>query len=274
MARFRRRRKARPIWFPPLGAQFTIGDTTTNTGFVTFSLDVPADGSIAQAEVALTFDFGEERLLNFASQVTPTITLADLAESSWRLRRAVGKIHATFFPGTLIDNVFEGTNNAVPACYFAAGLMVRKVDSQGNIFNNVNLLERDDYIDPWIWRRTWVLGQGVETGLQSFSAGNPWGTVDTFPTVLGARAFREQVAFSTFPQTNAHYGSVLDGPHIDAKTNRVIGPEDRLFLHFTTKALPIQPQAQYVTDSSVLGVYDLRLLGNLLRSSNRRNASR
>lgn len=274
MRRRTRRRGARPLWFPPLGVDFTIGETTDTVGFTTFQIQVPNDGSINEQHIPLTFDFGQERVGQFANAVIPTQTLADLMSSAWRCRRVVGKIHAAFQPGSVADNVFTGQATAVPACAFAAGLMVRNADSQGDVANvSVNLFQRDDYTDPWIWRRQWVLGQSASYttfGSNAWSPGS--GSFQNQP--IGAANFDQQSAFTQFPNTTAGYGSVMDGPHIDAKTNRVVGPEDRLFIHFATKALPIQPQGNYQESSSVVGMYDLRLLGGLMKATNRRNAAR
>jgi len=271
MAFRRRRRRSRLSWFPPIGTPFAIDGQNRETGLVTFRVDALASGDFNFIEFPLTFDSSQERLLEPVLNVT--MSLSDLMNTGWRCRRVVGKIHAAFFPGNLPDtNAFEGLTDAVPACVFSAGLMVRKVGADNDVLaQNVNLLDRDDYDDPWIWRRTWVLGQNFRHQLTS---GAPLSSAAEFSTIVGARTNQNQVGFAFFPQSNAHYGSVMDGPHVDAKTNRIIGPEDRLFLHFATKAMPIQPQVQYATDSSVVGVYDLRLLGSIQKATNRRNASR
>lgn len=273
MAFRRRRRKRRLNWFPPLGATFTIGDNTVNTGFVTFDQDVPANGNISFQEIPLTFDLGQERALQFANPVIPTQSLADLMSSAWRVRRIVGKIHASFNPLFTPDGDPGAINAGPPACIFAAGLMVRQVDANGVVTNqSVDLLEQDDYDDPWIWRRTWVLGQ--DAGYTQFGANLATASNTNFErTPIGNNLSTRQFGFSLFPKTNAHYGSVVDGPHVDAKTNRIIGPEDRLMLHLAAKSLPIEPGLN-TRAGSVTGVYDFRLLGHLMSATNRRNASR
>lgn len=270
----RRRFKRRLTWFPPIGTKFSIGDEIRNTGLVTFQVNVLANGDINQIELPLTFDFGTEEIQRFANENVPAITLADLQGSGWQLRRLVGKIHATYQPITEIDFVKNGQDNGSPGCYFAAGFMVRKVSGQAsNTAGNVNVLDADDYDDPWIWRRGWVLGQSTNNGIAG-SYDQTAVAANHTNRAVGARGFGQQIAFSNFPATNAEYGSVMDGPHVDQKTNRIIGADERLFLHLTTKALPIQPQANYTADTSVIGVFDLRMLGNLRRITNRRNASR
>lgn len=273
MAFRRRRRKQRVQWFPPLGVDFTVGDTNFNVGFDTFEVQVRADGTENQLELPLTFDFGTEEILNFASVNIPTQTLSDLQGAGWRLRRAVGKVFACYQPGGFADNVFTGINDAPPACIFAAGLMVRRVSgAASNTGGNVTLFGRDDYTDPWIWRRAWILGQDAKwTKFGPFGDAAP---LNFSERPIGRFAFGDQASFAQFPNTTAKYAGLHDGSHLDAKTNRVISTDERLFMHLSTKALPIQPQAGYVTNGSVKGVFDLRLLGGLTRVTNKRNASR
>lgn len=289
MGRRFRRRKTRVSWFPPLGSAYTIDNVTINSGITTFRVDVLPNGDINTLEVPLTFDFGQEELLRFASETIPTITLADLQESAWRLKRIVGKIHAAYFPASFVPEDTQGIIDqaSFPAAYLAAGFMVRNVASDGlpSAPNVVNLLTRDDYTDPWVWRRTWVLGQDsttnlFNTNLFSTAAGKTWAPTNDSnfqftPLSFPLSNIDDALPFALFPKTNAHYGSVADGPHVDQKTNRRIGPEQRMFLHFATKGLPIQPPGgDLPATGKVIGVYDLRFVGSMLRASNRRNAAR
>lgn len=98
--------------------------------------------------------------------------------------------------------------------------------------------------DPWIWRRSWLMANNGAGGTN----------------------------FGDIPAQNfgAQYPGPLEGPHVDQKTARIVGPEDRLFLNigvvhmFTTDV-----------DTSVLVVTDLRVLASMRTSiGNRRNATR
>lgn len=270
--RGRRRRKLQ--WFPPIPSIFTIGESVGRTGLTTFQVQVNANGAINNIEIPVTFDFGQEELQDFANENVPAVTLADMQGSGWQARRIVGKIHGAYQPFREIDFVQAGLDDAPPGCAFAAGLMVRKVAGQAsNTALNVGLFDQDDYTDPWIWRRTWLLGQGArwtQFGQRNSSAiANNFGDLS-----VGAKGFSGQRVWALFPSTTSDHGSVMDGPHLDAKCNRVIGPDERLFIHFATKALPIQPQTNYLSNADVFGVFDLRMLGNLRRFSNRGHASR
>jgi len=277
MARFRRRRKARPLWFPPLGTTFSVADDTVGTGMVTWALPVLGSGAISFQEIPLTFDFGQEAELTDTIINPGTKTLADLMESAWRVRRVVGKLYATY--QIKDEGIVDPLQTGYPACYLKVGLMVRNVDQFGQPpGTNVDLLNRDDYTDPWIWQRSWILGQHqIPNRYQTLTSTDGVILLQQglqLGTLGGAAAAAEFVAYASFPRNNAIQSGLHDGPHVDAKTNRVIGPEQRLFLHFAAKGLPIQPQGGITGDNDIFGLFDLRLLGNLQRSTNRRNASR
>jgi len=272
-----RRRRSRPLWFPPLGSTFTIGDTTLTTGLVTFQVAVDQNGGLIEAEIPLTFDFGQEAILADATSGAQIPSLADLQGSSWRLRRVVGGFFAAFHvPDT---GVLDAAQTCYPSAMCAAGLMVRKVDEFGQPRTNVNVLDRDDYDDPWLWRRSWVLGQDTRwQKKQEVRADNSIVNVNTDfwagPASAAPAGLDVFAAYSRFPNTTAHYATAAGGHVIDQKTNRLIGPEDRLIMHIATKGLPIGGDDNFVTDAKVIGVFDLRYLGFLARSTNRRNASR
>lgn len=270
MAFRRRRRRARVNWFPIIGTE--IGQTNRNNTVTTFSIPIPPTGdpdSLSKLEVPLTFDFGQEFIIDQALQGATIPTLADLTGSSWRCRRIVGKIWAAYET----DARSADQNLAAPGVVVSAGLMVRNVDESGfQDPNSVNPLETDDSTDPWIWRRCWILGSGATTGTSEAETNG----VIRFLTNAPADNFisPNNRGFTNFPNTNIQ-GSVLDGPHVDAKTNRVIGPEQRLFLEITATPLPLQVhEGTHRNTSVVIGAYDLRLLGSLQRASNRRNAAR
>lgn len=265
MAFRRRRRRPKLTWFPPIGGNFQDGETVLTTGGTTFQLTVFGAGGFNTLDLPVTFDSGQERQLGRATNDPELITLADLMSSAWRLRRMVGNIYATH----AITGIGAGDPTSGQACgiLFGAGAMVRATDGNGATLSNVNPLERDDYDDPWIWRRVWVLGQGQRILREGAGFASLYGFRASAGAVLDQAA-----AFANFPVSNTEYGDVRSGTYIDQKTNRVIGPEQRLILTFATKALPIN--TSYAINSFLNGYLDFRYLGALQRSSNRRNASR
>lgn len=264
----RRRRRSRPLWFPPLGAGFTAGSPEVEdfTGGSTFQIQVPADKTISSAFLPVTFDTGQENELA-VSGAGGSVTLADLMSSAWRLRRMVGNVFATY---QITGEAALDPAPSVPvACVFSVGAMVLAQDASGAPANQdfPAGVRRDDYTDPWIWRRVWLLGCGQKILRQNTSPPNLYGIRPSFAALAD-----EEAVFANFPRSNTDYGYVAGGPHIDQKTNRVIGPEERLFLLFSTKALPLGHT--YTTDAFVTGYFEFRLLGGLAKASNRRNASR
>lgn len=267
MAFRRRRRKPRLSWMPIRGTPFTVDQDTTSTTLVTFNL--PVTKSILFTEFPITFDFGQEatQVQALAPPVVGGFTLADMVSSGWRLRRIVGGVYAAFTPtgsGALDVPVDQPAGAA-----FTVGFMVRNVDQTGSpsALQYVDVLNADDASDPWIWRRTWILGQGERMSRSAIPAS---ALQDTRP--VGGAISDGNAGFAKFPWTNAEYGDIRSGTHVDAKTNRIIGPEQSLFIHFATKGLAIQ--TANAVDGNIVGVYDLRLLGSLHRATNRRNAAR
>lgn len=166
-------------------------------------------------------------------------TLSDIENSGYRLRRIVGKCFVSYA---------QDTNDA-PSLVLATGtFIVLRVDDLGlplasnlndyNPHNNVN----DD--NPWIWQRHWIL-QNANSSVATLE---------------------------DYPFTNAEYGSVSDGPHIDQKTARIIGPDERLF--FLPTALNLT-SGMAQAENSLIFTLVIRVLASMRTSSgNRRNASR
>lgn len=260
MRRFGRRRKQRVVWFPPIGAQ--IQQTGVFVNGNTFQVPVISSGAIFNGFLPLTFDEGQEQKIGVAN-----VSLSDLQNSAWRLRRLILNIFATFsVTGT---GAGDPVANASLGAIFAVGAMVATVDETGAPVNtSISILDRDDNTDPWIFRRVWLLSQ--HSNLTREGAGL---TVIAGSKISGGAVTDTAFAFTQFPRSTTEYGYVAGGPYVDQKTNRVIGPEQRLLLFFGSKQLPIQDTAADAS-ANIVGYLDYRLLGNLQRSSNRRNASR
>jgi len=252
----RRRRKQRVLWFPPLGA--IVNGVDKIIGGNTFTVPVLANTDTFAAFLPLTFDQGQENKLAVAN-----VSLADLMSSAWRLRRMITNVFATY--NVTGEGALDVQANQPKGCVFAVGVMVLAADASGNPLQIPDPLLQGNYDDPWIWRRVWILGQDVR--LRRNSAG----ALESGPAVGGA-VLDVDAAFGHFPWSTTDYGYVAGGPHIDQKTNRVIGPEQRLFMVFSTKAMPLN--TVFTTDAAVTGFLEYRLLGALQRSTNRRNASR
>lgn len=239
---YRRRRKQRGTWFPILGNNAGPEGEENAVAGIYSSIPVPHAGNISTVVSQLTLDTPKEAV---ASQADGT-SLADVLGSAWSLRRIVGKCWC------------ERTNEqvaAMPLIKVGVGFFVARASPEdqsttpnlpvgyGNIADPYDQTRNNNYSplctqtqrEPWIWRRTWVLGGGVSFGI---------------------------------PNINWNGTSALDGPHIDAKTRRIIASDNRLWVAFSAVLIP--PQRN---ESSPLSEYvdfhlDYRLFGFLRRSRN------
>jgi len=259
MRKFRRRRP-RVAWLPVFGAA-PVPEATAGPA-AGISAEIDLDFNVAQDEVvwdsfALTFDTSQSAV---ETQASPTDrTLRDIvAGNEYRLRRIVGKA----FVWT--SNDVQGAS-VLPAIDCAFGIIVSHTDDDGfprTNFDEVNPLAQDSMEDPWIWRRRWLLQPG-----DSLSHG-VWTNPATTTT-------ETQPKFWGFPASNVRYGSVQDGPHIDAKTARVIHRNERLYGVFAARRL-YAGGAVAICDTKAHLLLDYRLLGSLRGSSygNRGNTAR
>jgi len=261
MAR-RFRRKPRVVWLPVQGNDIDDQPESGNQSVpgIASELNVNADGSIAFDQIPITFDYSDSASFEMGSFER---SLQDLTSgNSYRLRRIVGKI----FVGAY------GTQNAgqIAPVDVACGFMVNKTDDSGNpletgLFGNNQQrapLATDAQQDPWIWRRRWLLTPVPKSVV-----------VDASDVEVASDFISNAVNGPVWPQTNADYGSVADGPHIDQKTARIIGNQERLFFWISARQ-----QQSLATGGMPVGVQytlDVRLLASLrTNQGNRRNASR
>lgn len=231
---------------PVLG--HTITEDTDSYSYSQTRVDIqpiPNAGELggAQAYYPIVPDFTTEQTAAGAANAT----LKDiLSGNAWRLTRIVGKI-------SLAPYVVSQGVGRWPNIYVTAGFFVAKVDDtdqsqiamSGLDFAPNNI---DNITSPWIWRRTWMLGNPA--------AADP----TTNPVDVHFREFSTQ-----------EFGSVMDGPHIDAKSKRFINREHRLWLvincaGYSANNLSISPVDAETT--GIAGLVDLRILGQLARQRN------
>jgi len=232
-----RRKSPRVVWLPPT-------DTNSPTenpelGIQTFSLDISMSAPSVSGEVPLTIDSQDDPL-------DPNTSLADIESTGYRLRRIVGKIWV------IGDN--DDEESGINIIVITAGIIVRRSDPVTGISfaetiaqdSLLNPLKIPNFGDPWIWRRSWILRGQADS---------------QFATQLPTSNTGEEV------------GSALDGPHVDQKTARIVGPEERVFL--TVSANVVNGSGQGEINNQTRIVSELRLLASMRTSSgNRRNASR
>lgn len=163
----------------------------------------------------------EENLTGPAGLLGATLT------TSYLIKRILGSI----FVAPAADN--EDATLAV-GVLAAAAIFVDSVDNQGQLLNGAawDPLDDDSAQKSWMWRRVWTLGNIPTAG---------------FP------------GFYRFPFSNAEYGSVREGTHVDVKSRRNVGYEQRLFLVQAARSL---------TGSSGLSVYfntNLRMFARMVQ---------
>lgn len=235
-----RRKAPRVLWLPQ--------DTTNSVGGAgavyqrqTLIISGP-EGSFSVTELPLVIDRAEDAL-------ALTTSLADVGSSGYRLRRVVGKIWVAATP------VVGDTPVAVAV---TAGIIVRATGdnpaSLAFLTGNADTLSPGQIVnteDPWVWRRSWLLGNQLATGAP--------GTPIPFPPLGFA----------------GQYGGVADGPHVDQKTARIVGSEQRLFLNVSATVIVPGDNPQAQGELNIFILTDLRVLGSLRTTTgNRRNASR
>lgn len=241
-----KRRAPRVVWLPPdrfngIGSTPGSGATVgTQTGVKRVLTTIPGGAGSAHTEVIPVV---QDNQIDTALLVGGT--LADYEGSAYRLRRIVGKI----FVGLHQDESAGQSTEVV----VTAGLIILRTHQVAGVVVPLNATVEEystqmlqNWADPWIWRRTWVLGN---IPMETAAGGFPF-----------------------YSETNTSgSGSAVDGPHVDAKTARIVGPEERLFLVVTGQSVNGDPQANMQLDI----IFELRVLASMRSSSgNRRNASR
>lgn len=257
--RFRRRRKPKVVWLSPSGTPYTAGlaagEQPAFTEFAgTVTLQPLARPTI---ETPLLVDGPDINQMSAAIGAYQGFNLNDVQQPGYLLRRVVGKFHCTAIADPGLGGEFDDNNSAL---FVTAGLIIRRVDDAGAAIatgQEVNVQTIQNIKDPWIWRRTWVLRN---------SNMSPETAVGLLSTVGAASA-------RSFPGSTAGYGSVADGPHMDAKTRRVVAAEERLFLDVSVLSWNAEPQV--AANWTLKYRFDYRALASLRFSGgNRRNASR
>lgn len=250
----RKRRRARYTWLPPYlqatGTELIAGERSTITN-TTLIVNEETEQALAVQPLVADYkgpqDVGEDYL-------------TAVINNDYVFRRVVGKIHVAF---DQVTNELAGTPLTWPyptACIAAAGIFVARTTEDApyaapvgwgtaDVAELYSPLYSSTTREPWVWRRTWLLGNRLSN--YQLSAG-----VGLTP------------AESNHPASNGEYGSVMDGPHIDSKVGRRVGSDERAFLIFAAKALT-PTISDIISPAGLLSVrftHDLRILGALRRA--------
>lgn len=265
----RRKRRTRFTWFPTVGTELGNEPPDVLNGRA-FNITVAQQGIVTEL-TPLTVDTPAE---GGDIDTTAPGALVGIVGQEYVIERIVGKMFAGL----------EGRRNAandpsVPhGALFGAGIFVaRASDSEvggGDQLpigaasapernENYSPLGEDTIREPWMWRRTWLLGNlaFVQTAQAS--------------QVVVFNSANVNTVGSLYPPTTAHYGSLQDGPHVDVKSVRRVRQDERLWLAISTasyNAFSGDPGAPVSNNAGVIrGYFDFRILAALRRAKNRSN---
>jgi len=274
-----RRRRSRGTWFPVIGTQ---PSEELSYAPIRLSLAVPAaDGfeQVVTGIVPVTFDEPQEG----EDLVPGADALSEILGNEYILKRIVGKcfVSRTYIAARDSQSQAEQFLQDWPLLLVGCGFFVaRAQDSQdpggqalpigttGNsaineekIWENYSPLALSTIREPWIWRRTWLLGNPAIDAINQ----------TLIQTVSNNAAYR---GYSVdYPSNNVAYGSVLDGPHLDSRVKRRVGQDDRLWFAVGVKPLnninPVVSTGDIVSDTHVDILLDYRIFGSLRKAKNR-----
>jgi len=251
----RRRRRTRGTWLPTFGTNLEQPNETSAiiTGLdFEDSVSIDIEGPTLGCQIfPLTTDYPAEDNAN----LDPASPMSNFIANEYVLRRIVGKIFAKF------NNSPSGgsTNPVWDKVLCGAGFFVARADGAGSAQggqapigtdnavqawnSQYNPLHASTMREPWIWRRTWILQDPLGSDLTD----GTWG----FPRCIGG------------------YGqaSSLDSGHVDAKTIRRVGNDDRLWFAWASIPWPLTIDGEEAIDTASIEVHlDYRLFGSLRKA--------
>lgn len=257
------RRRTRGTWFPTIGTpidteffpdetlsgrafQITIATPNITTAITEVTFDAPQDGDSAASSIE---------------------TLTEIIGSEYILQRIVGKCFIS-----RLSTISAGGRDENPAVLVGAGFFVARANdeavgggtatpigsaTQAERRDNYSPIENDVIREPWIWRRTWILGNAARGNVSNPALG---GTAGTAPATIAE--------VGNYPATTATYGSVLDGPHIDSKVKRRVSQENRLWFVVSATTWPVNTAVFIGAPLLLNGYLDYRLFGSLRKAKN------
>jgi len=236
----RRKRRTKYQWLDQFGTEGPDGFPDDERVVREIGIAINANATTSTAVIDYLPDFPSE---DSVAVIGTQQSMGLFDRNDYFIKRIVGKIFVSVSP--------QATTTA-PAVLVGIGMFIARAEEGGQLVNtpigfatvpdNYNVLRTRNTKEPWIWRRTWVLGNSLTT------------SADT-------RGLR------TAPPNNAGYGSVLDGPHVDAKTARRIRDGERFFIAMSGLSLP--NNTTHTTAITANAQLDLRLLGAPRKTHNR-----
>lgn len=254
-----RRRRARGTWFPIISSdsEAQARAAAVRPFVVTFPVNSAENITII---TPVTFDAPQE-----GGTLDNEDSLADIIGSEYVLQRIVGK---AYIARTAVQDA-NGNDNLGPVLVGAGFFVARANDSasgggEDTPIGSATAAERQDNYsvlgikttrEPWLWRRTWVLGNsGSNRGVEGVAGSSSRGVGN-----LGSIA-------ATFPASTTLYGSVADGPHIDSRVKRRVSQDNRLWLAITAVPFPLGSETGGTLVLGLTGAFELRMYGSLRKA--------
>lgn len=269
---YRRRRRFRGAWVPSLYSEGSQDVTDFDT--------VYPIGQQAQAGASLQLaNTGVNNVVILpvaADNVVDTEgtgnLLNDSMQGGWALRRIVGKVFVGYAQRDADYGQASDLSIVPTGILVTVGFFVARVEQEQDILpigSGTPAIVTKQYnprhpmvnTEPWIWRRSWVLGNPITRALVLGGSFNFTQTANT----PGDSSWN-------YPPQNAFYGSLHDGPHIDCKTKRRILADERLFISIAARYLPYNTDLSNfmaVSTETADVIVDLRFFGALRRKKNR-----
>jgi len=252
----RRKRRKTGTWFPLLGTP-----ETGQPSALTFQLavDTAINGDATVGIIPITYDYPQEGQA-LQSEVD---TLSEIVGNEYIIKRILGNVVVTN------DSRWNGTlfSGAADAILVTAGFFVARAgsDTQGPLGADAPIgygadttsSDLEQYSpgcaatarEPWMWRRTWVLGNAKRWQLAITAGGNT----------------NNGVPFAAAPASNVE-GSHGHGTSIDIKSRRRVRLDERLFFAVEARNLPLGVNS--TLSSSAYVALTIRMFGSLVKARN------
>lgn len=249
----RRRRRNAGTWLPNVGSATGIGAETTAGR--SFAIQAAANGAITTGILPLTLDTPFEGDVIAAG----VDSLADVIGSEYVLKRIVGNVFLNYANDTFDQEEVAGQPLIAAAGFFVARANDAAVGggedtpigsaTEGERRDNYSPLENDTIREPWIWRRTWILG----------AQGGRSGQIDQFVPNPNMQAY---------PISTVGYGTAAGGPYIDSRVKRIVANDNRLWFAISVANFPLGTAVLPGFEGSLVGFLDYRLFGSLRKARN------
>lgn len=264
----RTRRRKRWTWFPIIGTQDENPEGSDDTNGRTFA--VPFDGS--GASNAIVFPLIPDVQTDPDAGLDQSAQIALALSTDYEIERIVGKVWVSATApaddvGAVAPKIIQvgvGLFIAAQADAQAGGGVNLPLGAPTliELLENYNPISNDTAREPWMWKRDWILSTGRPSTAGFQQSGLNFEPVHT--TVSSGVGFTTPVVVAGAPTNNMGYGSVMDGPHIDCKSNRRVRSHQRLWCIAAVRSLDrilanTNPDANVLGDMK--GIIAIRVLG-------------